>query len=210
MSAKPFTAGHDGLVRLAARECDEVHLFVSLSNRFRTGEPLVMGTDMQKLWQQYIEKSLPNNVVVTYGGSPVANVFKAMDAANKSGAQDTLVIYSDPEDASANFPEHILQKYGGELYGKGQLEVRPVKRTETVDVSGTKVRQALATGDKKAFLSMLPKALQRDDVWDILYNTSQHPPADVKHTDLKSKKKKPAPPTTEAALRLLVQLLLRG
>ena len=38
MAAKPYHAGHDGLVRIAASENDEVLLFVSTSDRTRKGE----------------------------------------------------------------------------------------------------------------------------------------------------------------------------
>ncbi len=206
MSAKPYTIGHDGLVRLAAKECDKVMLFVSLSDRFREGEPLVSGGDMKQLWDKFIERSLPPNVVVTYGGSPVANVWKAIDKANKEGSHDVYVIYSDTEDAANNFPETILKKYGSELYGKGQLEVRPVKRTETVDISGTKVRQALASGDKATFMKGLPNSLQSDEVWDMLYHTAKNPPAAAKKTVGKKKPK----PQAESVLRQLVRMMLRG
>ena len=54
MSAKPFHAGHDGLVRMAAGECDAVHLYVSLSDRKRPGEIPILGSDMQIIWTRYI------------------------------------------------------------------------------------------------------------------------------------------------------------
>lgn len=206
MSAKPYTAGHDGLVRIASRECDEVHLFVSTSDRYRPGEAAVTGVDMKKLWDRYIEASLPKNVTVTYGGSPVANVFKALDTAGKSGSENTYVVYSDPQDAATNFPEQVLQKYGRELFDKGQVQVRPVKRTETVDVSGTKLRQALASGDKASFMKGLPPVLQRDDVWNMLHATAKNPPPDTKKTSARKK----APPTVESVVRELIRLLISG
>lgn len=206
MAAKPYTVGHDGLVRLAAKECDQVKLFVSLSDRYRPDEPLVSGNDMKQLWDKYIERSLPPNVTVVYGGSPVANVWKEMDAANKAGSNDTYIIYSDTEDAANNFPETTLKKYGSEIYGKGQLKVRPVARTETVDISGTKMRAALAKGDKATFMKGLPNALQSDDVWDMLYHTAKNPPPTAKRTPVTKKKK----PTAESLIRAFVRAVLRG
>ncbi len=204
-SFKPFTAGHDSLIRLASSECDEVHLFVSTSDRFRSGEPLVSGADMLQLWNKYIERSMPDNVVVSYGGSPIASVWKDIDAANKSASQDTYVIYSDASDAMTNWSEQTLAKYGGELYGKGQLEIRPVKRSDTVDVSGTQLRQALEAGDKHSFMKGLPKSLQHEEVWQLLHNTAKNPPLTAKRTSAKKKPKTQA----ESMLRQLVRLLLQ-
>ncbi len=205
-SFKPYTAGHDILVRLASSECDEVHLFVSTSDRFRPGEPLVSGADMMQLWNKYIERSMPANVIVSYVGSPIASVWKDIDAANKSGSQDTYVIYSDVSDASTNWSEQTLAKYGGELYGKGQLEIKPVKRSDTVDVSGTQLRQSLESGDKHSFMKGLPKSLQHEEVWQMLHNTAKNPPPNVKRTSGKKKPKTQA----ESMLRQLVKLLLQG
>ena len=47
MSAKPYHTGHDGLVRIAASENDEVLLFVSISDRKRPGEMPLLGSDMK-------------------------------------------------------------------------------------------------------------------------------------------------------------------
>lgn len=207
MAAKPYTVGHDGLVRLAAQECDEVRLFVSTSDRFRPGEPLVSGSDMVQLWQKFIERSLPSNVMVSYGGSPVANVWKEVDSANKAGSTDEYVIYSDTSDSELNWPTQTLSKYGGELYGKGLLSVRPVNRSETTEISGTQMRQYLEKGDKREFMKGLPKCLQHEEVWQMLHNTAKNPPANAKRTT--GKKKSPRP-QAESMLRQLVRLLLQG
>ena len=64
MSAKPYHAGHDCLIRLAATECDSVFLYVSTSDRARTGEVPVLGRDMELLWREVIAPTLPTRKVL--------------------------------------------------------------------------------------------------------------------------------------------------
>lgn len=211
MSAKPYHAGHDGLVRLAAGECDEVHLYVSLSDRARPGEIPILGSDMDKIWKSYIEPSLPGNVKVTYGGSPIGNIWKELGEASKAGSPNTYVLYADPEDLQVNFPDANRMKYAETLEKNGQLELRPVQRTETVDVSGTKMRQYLEKGDAKSFIKNLPSSVDGQAVWDILSATAKNPPQ-VKATAKAKTAAKPAKKAVkgEALLRSFIRGVLRG
>jgi hypothetical protein len=194
MSAKPFHAGHDGLVRWAAKENDEVHLYVSLSDRMRPGELPILGSDMEQIWKRFIEPSLPGNVRVTYGGSPVRNVYEDIGEANEAGdTEDIFTIYADPEDLAQNFPEKSLDKYAGNLFHNGQIILKPIERTQTVNVSGTKMRQFLSTGDKKGFIANLPKEIDREAVWNIL-----------------SAPKAPAAPAKKPAAKKLTSTKVRG
>lgn len=167
-SFKPYHLGHDEIIRLASRECDEVHLYVSTSDRVRKGELPILGADMAMLWKATIEGSLPANVKVTYGGSPIANVWKELGAANDAATGDDYVIYSDPVDVTDNFPVRNLEKYCGELYSSGYVRLRPVDRASTVEISGTKMREMLASGDKAGFVKHLPEGIDSDLVWDTL------------------------------------------
>lgn len=168
MSAKPYHAGHDGLVRWASKENDKVYLYVSLSDRKRPGEIPILGTDMQLIWHEQIEPSLPDNVNVTYGGSPVANVYKNLGDANDNASDDVFQIYADPEDLTQNYPEKSLIKYCGNLYANGQIILKPIERSQTVNVSGTKMRKYLSSGDKASFISNMPDSIDGASVWDIL------------------------------------------
>lgn len=99
MAAKPYHAGHDGLVRIASEENDEVLLFVSTSDRTRKGEMPIYGADMKRIWDDYIEPTLPDNVEVVYGGVPVQQVYAEIEAAESTGDPTvTYKIYSDDED----------------------------------------------------------------------------------------------------------------
>jgi Citrate lyase ligase C-terminal domain len=160
MSAKPYHAGHDGLVRIAADECDEVHLFVSTSDRARKGEMTIYGSDMKRIWDEFIEPSLPSNVIVTYGGSPVQHVYKDLEDAEAGGDEESVfVIYSDNEDI-LKYTDSSLGKSAPTLLDNGQIELRGVDRNETVNVSGTKMRALLAAGNVKQFAKLLPSPVR--------------------------------------------------
>ena len=199
-SFKPLQSGHYALISMAARDNDEVHLYVSLSDRARPGEVPIVGADMKKLWDETIEPSLPANVTVTYGGSPIGHVYKELGDADKAGSHDTFSIYSDPGDLKANYA--TLGKYAGNLLAHGQIKLRPIERSETVNVSGTQMRQWLGVGDKVNFTKHLPKAIDRDLVWRVLSARAKDPPKDLKATD------RARGPRAEALLRHYVKLLL--
>lgn len=194
MAAKPYHAGHDGLVRLAAKENDQVLLFVSTGDRDD-----VSGEAMLKIWQEQIEPSLPGNVKITYGGSPVGNAFVALGKANEAGSTDEYVIYSDPDDAG-RFDDKSLQKYAANI----KVTRRPIERTSTVNISGTKMREFLKTGDKKSFMKYLPKGIDGNFVWTTLTTMKPQP----KVPAVKKTAKKPT--KVETLLRGYVRGVLRN
>lgn len=204
MSTKPLHAGHYGLIMIAVKECDEVHLYVSTSDRARPGEIPILGSDMLKIWKQYIEPTLPSNVRVTYGGSPIGNIYKELGDADKAHDKDTYVLYSDPEDMEVNFSDATLKKYCPNL----KTVKRPVQRTETVNVSGTKMRQFIEKGDMKSFIKNMPKNVDARAIWDILKATADNPPEVKKTAAAKTAKKKIAP-TSESLLRRYVKEVLK-
>jgi ATP sulfurylase len=165
MSAKPYHAGHDGLVRLAAGECDKVLLFVSTTDR-----DIVSGEAMRKCWDELIKPSLPSNVEVTFtdGGSPVGHVWKVLGSANEANSDDAHAIYADPEDLATNFPNNRIHKYAGNLLQRGKIVQRPISRSDTVDTSGTEMRQHLRKGDKASFLKSAPRTFDQDAYWATL------------------------------------------
>lgn len=161
MAAKPYHAGHDGLVRIAAEENDEVLLFVSTSDRTRKGEIPIYGVDMKRVWDDYIEPSLPSNVQVVYGGIPVQHVYEELENAETSRDRTTTFrIYSDVEDI-LKYTDVSLSKSAPTLFSRGQIERRGVDRNETVNVSGTKMREYMAKGDVKNFKKFLPDEIRQ-------------------------------------------------
>ena len=160
MSAKPYTAGHDGLVRLAAKECDEVNVFVSLSDR-----DIIKGKNMQLAWENIIAKTLPENVYLSFGGVPVRNVYDFIDT-DQELTNNVYVIYSDPVDLKNNFGK--VSKYFPNLIEEKRILLRSVERTETVNVSGTLVREFIKNNDFESFSRSIPEAVNAKKYWEIL------------------------------------------
>ena len=170
MSGKPVHAGHWGLIEIASSECDEVHLFVSTSDRTRRGEMTIRGEDMKRIWDEFLEPALPSNVIVTYGGSPVQHVYEDLEGAEAAGDEESVfVIYSDSEDI-LKYTDESLGRSAPTLLDNGQIELRGVDRNETVNVSGTKMRALLAAGNVKQFAKLLPPTARRNaaEIIDIL------------------------------------------
>ena len=175
MAAKPYHAGHHALITIASQQNDKVIVFVSTSDRKRTGQFPIYGEDMERIWKEEIERILPSNVVPIYGGSPVRNVYEILGQANEEGGDTKYVIYSDPEDTEINYPVCNRLKYFPELYEAGLVmcaaEISPDTFTRgvgTPDVSGTKLRAALENNDFETFAAGLPAGVDTEKVFRIL------------------------------------------
>lgn len=168
MAAKPIHAGHMQLITIAARENDIVKLFVSIDDRKRKDQFPIWGQDMEEIWKTYLQDALPSNVDLIYckGKSPISHVYEFLGKVTDD--EDTFVLYSDPNDMEKNFSHVNLEKYLNKLQKNGQIQLEPVDRKDTVDISGTKMRQFLQNGDKEAFIENLPTILQ--DVGENIWN----------------------------------------
>tara|TARA_B100000131_G_scaffold102069_1_gene99050 strand:- start:2925 stop:3542 length:618 start_codon:yes stop_codon:yes gene_type:complete len=179
MAAKPYHAGHHALVETAARENEEVLLYVSTSDRKRKGELPIHGADMQNIWTNQIEAILPGNVTPVYGGSPVRKVYDVLIDANEKALQGNLehvyTVYSDPTDTARNYSPASIQKYFPEAHAAGAVKFAAEENPEaftrgvgTPDVSGTSVREAIQCGDFETFESSMPKGIDTRAVYDQL------------------------------------------
>lgn len=166
LSGKPYHKGHHELILLAARENDEVHVYVSLSNREN-----ISGATMGQIWQEHITKILPTNVHVIYtqGSSPVRYVFEELGKANEAQSKNIYKVYSDCVDIK-NYDN--LHKYANDLIARNQIQLRAISRTSTVNISGTQMRTWLKLNDKQSFTSYLPPELNHDIIWDMLKSNS--------------------------------------
>jgi hypothetical protein len=171
MAAKPYHLAHDVMVRKAAADNDVVELFVSLSDRRRTGEVTIRGSDMEVIWREIIGPTLPANVRLTYGGSPVGNVWKHLGEANLSGSRSTFNVYTGKKDLEENWPEERLVRYVGDLFRSGQIILVTSDECYAA-ITGTLMRALLAAGDRERFLACLPGTLDRVRVWDILSSSA--------------------------------------
>lgn len=159
MSAKPYHAGHDSLLNIAVNENDVVLLFVSLSDRKRSNELPILGSTMQQIWLEFIEPSLSTKVTVSYGGVPVGKIYKELERAETINSPDIYSIYSDLEDIQ-NYSDKSLIKSAPTLFSNNQIIKRGINRSETIQVSGTTMRELLTNGDLKQFITFLPKTIQ--------------------------------------------------
>ena len=163
------------MVEMASAQNEKVILFVSDSDRKRKGEFPILGGDMVRVWREEIEPILPGNVQVEYGGSPVRKVYETLERADKSGSQDTYVIYSDPVDTARNYSETYRMKNFPGIYQAGQVifaaEENPDMYTRgegTPDISGTKMRSSLQACDFETFSKGLPEEMNAENVYKIL------------------------------------------
>lgn len=191
ISGKPFHVGHEGLVEIAARDCDRVVVFLSVSDRGGDGELLIKGSDMYRIYKEYVEPAIVSigNVEVEYCGpgmpqpSPVRAVYRFLEREEAEMREDYYVIYSgvDPStpggDDTSKYKPAVLAKSAPRLYGKGpneggHISIEGVTRgVQTVAASGTQMRQLLTAGDFQNFSKLLPTRLSSEakkNIFDIL------------------------------------------
>jgi hypothetical protein len=144
-------------------------LFVSTSDRTRSGELRVSGDTMQNIWWDFIEPTLPSNVTPDYGGIPVSKVYAELEKAESNDSTNIYVIYSDEEDI-LKYTDENLQKVAPRLFANGQIKRRSVSRSETVQVSGTEMRELIEDGDLVGFVALLPPAIRKNgkEIFDLL------------------------------------------
>lgn len=180
MGAKPFHKGHFELIELAAKECDNVIVFGSLADRKVEGEFPIDGKAYLKFWHDMFIPILPKNVKFKFSESPISAVYMQLRWFEQSYVQDgiappTVRIYSDPEDLKLNWKDEVFMdpKKAGcpTLFNAGKIERNEVARgSKTTDISGTKMRKFLETGDKESFLKNLPPVTdeQKEEIWSTL------------------------------------------
>ncbi len=204
-SFKPYHAGHDGLVAIASRENDTVKLFVSLGDRIKPGEFPLYGKNMREIWEKYLEKAVesayPNVEVVYAVKAPVSHVYDELKAGDFS--EDEYTIYSDEEDI-LKYTDASLERTAPNLFMKDLIALRGVKRAETVDISGTYMRELLAAKKVKEFSRLLPTHSRKyaQEILDIL-NRQMDP------TVAAGRSKRQKRPIGESLLRSYVREILR-
>ena len=179
MAAKPYHAGHHWLVEKAASENDKVLLYVSISDRKRKGEHPILGSDMQRVWKEEIEKVLPSNVTPVYGGSPVGKVIDVLVSAEediqKGPIKHDYRVYSDAQDTMQNYSHDLRMRYFPTIWKKGHVkfagEEDPAGYTRgsgAPNVSGTALRSALNSCDLELFKKGMPAGVDAQKIYDTL------------------------------------------
>lgn len=164
MAAKPYHAGHDALVRMAAKENDKVYVYVSTQDREG-----ILGSDMMSVWENYIKPTLPDNVKVKPVEVPVSSVYKKLEEAEAMNSKDRFSIYSDTKDIQ-RYRTNSLKKVANRLFNERQIKLCGVDRAKTVLVSATEMRRMLSVGDSRGFIKMLPPSIQEhgEEIYSLL------------------------------------------
>jgi len=101
--------------------------------------------------------------------APVTKIYETLELAEEKKSTDVYVIYSDTTDI-LKYTDNNLQKTAPTLFNNNQVLRRGVERSETVDVSGTEMRDLIVSGDVVGFISLLPLSIQKygKDIFDRL------------------------------------------
>lgn len=172
MAAKPVHNGHWQLIKTAAETNDKVFLIVSAKSRSSGGMD-ISGSDMIKVWKNFLSGLLPSNVAISYSGEPVGDTRGVIRSyANDSNVFFTL--YAGEDDAD-RFSKETFDKFFPIQSEAGRIKgvlIPNVKLSSGQRISGTYMRELLTVGKSDEFKSLLPEDLskdQRDAIWKIFY-----------------------------------------
>ena len=174
IAGKPVHIGHWKLIEAAARENDRVVVYTTFKDRNEPGEFPIKGSDFVYFWHDFFIPKLPANVIVKFVDSPVRAILHEIGWFEQSTTQDgapvpIVNLYSDASDILTNFKDTDLSKYPT-IFASGKLNRVGINRNNTVNISGTKMREFLQTRDKTSFFNHLPPISgdAKFSVWNIL------------------------------------------
>jgi len=158
MSAKPFTVGHESLVKTACQRCKEVYVVISIMSRIRSYENPITGEAMERIYfednpsgfvpslEKLLNSKIPEcqgKVKVIYSEHPIFDVKKIFeeDFAYENIEKDKkyCIFVGDIEDAKFYSPEKLSHM-------EDRLNVVYRDSDEERLSSGTKTRSSLNTG----------------------------------------------------------------
>jgi len=158
MSAKPFTIGHEDLVKTACSKSKKVYVVISITSRFRSHENPITGKSMERLYTEdnpsgfvrdletLLNQKIPEckgKVKVIYSKNPQNEILEILDKEFSDlyleKNNQYAIFVGDKEDAS---------RYKPELLGHMGDRLNVVYREEGEErlSSGTKTRSSLNTG----------------------------------------------------------------
>jgi hypothetical protein len=187
------------------------------------GDTPVYGSDMRYIWKNLLipNLNLPKNVKFLtpdegIPSSPVLSVLNILNAVHQAKKNDEMTvripyadvevdlgdlainIYSDEEDIAANYPDADLERrYPGLL--QSTINKIGLSRSATIDISGTKMRNYLCTGERDKFIKLLPPVSK--DIAIEIYETLK---TSVENSCPRSVWK----PTAESLRRKLIRLMI--
>lgn len=171
VAGKPVHEGHWQMIGRAARECDEALIITSTSGRDEL-PPGVMIDAWKAVLEPQFHRDYPNATLIITPDSPLQLAIDKMrqlkDVVNK------FVFYSDDEDARGKYSREKLADMMRDPVAASKFQQMPVPRSETIQISGTRMRQFLAADDRESFDRYVPQTLDsdmKDKYWSILKGT---------------------------------------
>ena len=174
IAGKPLHIGHWKLIERAANECDRAIVYTTSKDRAERGQVPISGSDFVYFWHDFFIPALPKNVTVKFVDSPVRAVMHEVGWFEQSVTKDgesspSVRLYSDVSDVETNFPDSDLNKFPT-MVSTGKIQKVGVERSSTVNISGTKMREFLQSGDMASFIKNLPPIPQnqKKEIWTTL------------------------------------------
>jgi len=168
VSGKPVHAGHWQMISLASQECDEALIITSTAGRDEL-PPGVMIDAWKAVLEPQFHRDFPNATLIISPESPLSLAVDKM--RQLKNVVSKFVFYSDDEDARVKYSPSKMADNIRDPAVIEKFEQRPVSRAETVQISGTRMRQFLAADDKQSFDQYVPQTLSpemKDKYWSIL------------------------------------------
>lgn len=168
VAGKPVHAGHWQMIDIIRKECDEALIITSSAGR----DELAAGV-MIDAWKAVLEpqfhKDFPNATLIITSESPLdLAINKMRDLKN---VVNRFVFYSDPEDLAGKYAPDKLRDRIKDPVAIEKLQQVAIPRTETVQISGTRMREFIKNDDRESFDHFVPQALSpemKDNYWKIV------------------------------------------
>jgi len=168
LAGKPVHDGHWKMIGRAAKECDEAIIITSSAGR----DELPAGV-MIDAWKAVLEpqfyKDFPNATLIISSESPLSiAVHKIKSLKN---VVSKFFFYTDDEDAVGKFSVDKIAAMVKDPLAMEKFVQVPIPRSQTIQISGTEVRNFLNDNDHESFNMFVPQTLSdsmKDKYWSIL------------------------------------------
>lgn len=171
VAGKPVHEGHWRMIERATRECDEALIITSTAGRDEL-PPGVMIDAWKVVLEPQFHRDYPNATLIITPESPLH--FACDKMRELKNVVRSFVFYSDDVDARDKYARSKLDKMLWDPLAIEKLQVMPVPRSETIQVSGSEMRQFLKSDDRESFDRYVPQTLNqemKDTYWSILKGT---------------------------------------
>lgn len=168
---KPVHKGHVKVLQQGIQELNPKHSIVFVGSGTRDGITQKISLD---IWKQYLKDLQLDNVTVVPVKSPIGSMVDIINDSNTVGSQVEPIALLGAREGDEGDMKDIVQrsksfeKRGGKTH---------IVTTEDGEVSGTKARKALMSGDIEAFSEYLPDGVDKQAIVDIIQQEEE--PEDI-------------------------------